>query len=98
MSYRANQNPSLSQRGPTHRTKTVVRNHSGLPRGQGPPRGGPRQAPAARSRKNLAIDTFPIGLEVAVGQTNVSAKGTIRGASTPVSDASPSLLNEMRTI
>lgn len=45
-----------------------------------------------------AIDTFPIGLEVAVGQTNVSAKGTIRGASTPVSDASPSLLNEMRTI
>ena len=45
-----------------------------------------------------AIDAFPLGLTVAAGQAEVSAKGTIRGATTPVTDASGSLLNEMRVI
>lgn len=45
-----------------------------------------------------SIDNFPIGLQVAVGQTNVSAKGHIMNYTTGVQDASPSLLNEMRLI
>lgn len=44
------------------------------------------------------INGFPLGLTVSALQANVSAKGVIRGATTPVTDASGSLLNEMRVI
>lgn len=46
----------------------------------------------------VEISSFPRGLTVSALQANVSAKGVIRGATTPVTDASGSLLNEMRVI
>jgi hypothetical protein len=45
-----------------------------------------------------SVAGFALGVNVSATQANVSAKGTIRGATTPVTDASGSLLNEMRVI
>lgn len=45
-----------------------------------------------------SVAGFALGVDIAATQINASMKGSIRGATAPVTDASGSLLNEMRVV